>query len=902
MTWSQHSKRTWCGSAGTAPAASTSNPKLHLLLNALPGHSWLRVRFELHTLNAGEEDPLFLVVDGQPPFVTMALGNRQEPTPACNISSRSEFEMVWAHTAATAELRFGWPCLVNADLSRPAWHQVWCPTEKVATLPANPTETIAKDLWWGLQAVSVATSSRRELPWEAPGAKRLANASTSRLVLTGAADMGAVSTTVSGRACQEWALDTPHEHDLNDLAGNYCRSPTRSGRSPTDLRALCSSPTNYCRSPTQPWCYTTDPDTRWEFCASSDDEPTAFSLPAELDGLEQLHILPSSQYALRLSGTLPSALRSLWMGLSSDRMDMDVSTGGSRSNLVARYGVATSLSGTLPASLEALSWQLDELGTRLSGTLPAVLRRLDTGGILGISGQVGMVGGSSLPRLSGTLPEGVLLPPATAADCLAWTAWRVTLVRWPQRTRAHATHIARPHSPCTLTVMLPLLSGTLPATLTAPSELVDLTLAGTYLSGSLPPDLFGSLTQLTMLDIRANNFVGEWPRSTLTPTTKISSCFNRLDETLGHACDYSSGLCDSRVPAPRASVANLRWYRRADDQCAPCSGDAKLWFGILVGLFVCFVPLAVLLSRLLLSPESLPYVSPVLAFVSFAQFVGEFQDFGNIWPPVVRKTLEFVETLWTLNLETLNSECALGYVPFPTSYWPRQIFRLLFPLMIIHVYVFWMTLRDVTLLVARLIVPRLCYFDPADAQHKNVRCCHSRWQRFAVSLAREVAAEASTRRLAEHAMAEAREALQAGDAGLAAARAPATPTGEKLRGALTTLSLPKVAYLTPRSARCFTMAVAALKRLDRGRDAEVEEAHRRQFDAWRPVIDTGAALLQFVYLLRACISPQSIGGNTGVQLHTPLSPQLHPLPHGSLASQPCFPHPRSGAEAFPIRA
>merc|ERR1740124_989278 len=104
------------------------------------------------------------------------------------------------------------------------------------------------------------------------------------------------------------------------------------------------------------------------------------------------------------------------MGLSSDRMDMDVD---GRSNLVAQYGVATSLSGTLPASLEALSWQLDELGTRLSGTLPANLHRLDAGGILGISGQVGMVGGS-LPRLSGTLPEGVLLPPATAADCLAW--------------------------------------------------------------------------------------------------------------------------------------------------------------------------------------------------------------------------------------------------------------------------------------------------------------------------------------------------------------------------------------------------------------------------------------------------------------------------------------------------
>ena len=57
---------------------------------------------------------------------------------------------------------------------------------------------------------------------------------------------GAASVTASGRTCQAWAVDTPHEHDFNGLDGSYCRNPD---------------------GEPSPWCYTTDPEKRWELCS-----------------------------------------------------------------------------------------------------------------------------------------------------------------------------------------------------------------------------------------------------------------------------------------------------------------------------------------------------------------------------------------------------------------------------------------------------------------------------------------------------------------------------------------------------------------------------------------------------------------------------------------------------------
>ena len=63
---------------------------------------------------------------------------------------------------------------------------------------------------------------------------------------------GSVNVTVSGRTCQHWSDQSPHSHDMGILQGigdedvNYCRNPDG--------------------GPQGVWCYTTDPDERWEYC------------------------------------------------------------------------------------------------------------------------------------------------------------------------------------------------------------------------------------------------------------------------------------------------------------------------------------------------------------------------------------------------------------------------------------------------------------------------------------------------------------------------------------------------------------------------------------------------------------------------------------------------------------
>uniref|UniRef100_A0A4W3H445 Kringle domain-containing protein n=1 Tax=Callorhinchus milii TaxID=7868 RepID=A0A4W3H445_CALMI len=69
---------------------------------------------------------------------------------------------------------------------------------------------------------------------------------------SGAAYKGTVSKTVSGKTCQRWDSQEPHEHTRTPgqyldkgLIHNYCRNPD-------------------CKK--APWCYTTDQNTTWEYC------------------------------------------------------------------------------------------------------------------------------------------------------------------------------------------------------------------------------------------------------------------------------------------------------------------------------------------------------------------------------------------------------------------------------------------------------------------------------------------------------------------------------------------------------------------------------------------------------------------------------------------------------------
>jgi len=71
--------------------------------------------------------------------------------------------------------------------------------------------------------------------------------------------MGIVHVTVSGKQCQAWSANTPHvpHEDYTD------------DKFPDGSREAANS---YCRNPDESysagvWCYTTDPNTRWELCA-----------------------------------------------------------------------------------------------------------------------------------------------------------------------------------------------------------------------------------------------------------------------------------------------------------------------------------------------------------------------------------------------------------------------------------------------------------------------------------------------------------------------------------------------------------------------------------------------------------------------------------------------------------
>ena len=69
---------------------------------------------------------------------------------------------------------------------------------------------------------------------------------------------GRVNVTRYGKVCQTWTSETPHHHTMwkrhqnfpeknSSLARNYCRNPDLNGWK-------------------GPWCYTIDPDKRWDYC------------------------------------------------------------------------------------------------------------------------------------------------------------------------------------------------------------------------------------------------------------------------------------------------------------------------------------------------------------------------------------------------------------------------------------------------------------------------------------------------------------------------------------------------------------------------------------------------------------------------------------------------------------
>ncbi|XP_078604411.1 uncharacterized protein LOC144878079 [Branchiostoma floridae x Branchiostoma japonicum] len=70
---------------------------------------------------------------------------------------------------------------------------------------------------------------------------------------SGASYRGKVPVTTSGKVCQRWSSQTPHVHS----------------RTPDSYPSAGLEQNNYCRNPagwSAVWCYTADPDERWEQC------------------------------------------------------------------------------------------------------------------------------------------------------------------------------------------------------------------------------------------------------------------------------------------------------------------------------------------------------------------------------------------------------------------------------------------------------------------------------------------------------------------------------------------------------------------------------------------------------------------------------------------------------------
>ena len=76
---------------------------------------------------------------------------------------------------------------------------------------------------------------------------------------------GYVNRSKSGKTCQKWTSHVPHEHPI-----------------PPNLPGTGLGDHKYCRNPNNasegPWCFTTDRDTRYEFCEVESPSPTCSSV------------------------------------------------------------------------------------------------------------------------------------------------------------------------------------------------------------------------------------------------------------------------------------------------------------------------------------------------------------------------------------------------------------------------------------------------------------------------------------------------------------------------------------------------------------------------------------------------------------------------------------------------
>jgi len=104
------------------------------------------------------------------------------------------------------------------------------------------------------QQAAAATATTAIAAAQAAASGELLNTSNEDMTGVGQDYRGGQTRTRTGKLCQRWDSQVPHNHSLSptdypELSENYCRNP---GVAPNLAPSI--------------WCYTTDPTTRWQLC------------------------------------------------------------------------------------------------------------------------------------------------------------------------------------------------------------------------------------------------------------------------------------------------------------------------------------------------------------------------------------------------------------------------------------------------------------------------------------------------------------------------------------------------------------------------------------------------------------------------------------------------------------
>jgi len=96
-----------------------------------------------------------------------------------------------------------------------------------------------------------------QVPWEYCKVEPCSNVQCKKTP-KGTEYIGSLSKTISGRTCQYWAGHWPHEHKYKIFPEGSIKAQSNHCRNPADKR--------FKGYGDGPWCYTTDPAVRWEYC------------------------------------------------------------------------------------------------------------------------------------------------------------------------------------------------------------------------------------------------------------------------------------------------------------------------------------------------------------------------------------------------------------------------------------------------------------------------------------------------------------------------------------------------------------------------------------------------------------------------------------------------------------